>query len=178
MTTQNKHYFDNFSNTDYYKQNNLEAIKHFKSLPKFPNALGYDIISDGFIVIHKGHQSGALDFEIPACLILKDAGYAIELIEEPSEILSADAIVNDVIFEIKQIIHATNLSRALERHFRRSYKKSENMLLHVAKDMTEVELKKALRKAAFNYPAIKKMILIHNGQVRELTHIQLLNMTW
>ena len=89
MTTQNKHYFDNFSNTDYYKQNNLEAIKHFKSLPKFPNALGYDITSDGFIVIHKGHQSGALDFEIPACLILKDAGYAIELIEEPSEILSA-----------------------------------------------------------------------------------------
>jgi hypothetical protein len=178
MTTQNKHHFDNFDIDKYYKEDSLEATKHFKSLSNFPNALGYDVASDGFVVIHKGHQSGALDFEIPACLILKDAGYAVELIEEPSEILSADAIVNDVVFEIKQIINATNLTRAMERHFRRSYKKSENMLLHVAKDMSEIELKKALRKAAFNYPAIKKMILVYNSRAVELTRNQLLDMIW
>ncbi len=109
---------------------------------------------------------------------VKKKGYAVELIEEPSEMLSADAIIDDEIFEIKQIINAINLARAIEKHFRKSYKKSIRIILHIAKEVEEKELKSALRKAAFNYSMIKKVLLVNHEQVYELSPKQMLEMNW
>jgi hypothetical protein len=178
MTTPNEQRFENFDTKIYYKSNSFDSLKRFRQLSNFPNALGFDKDSNGFIVLHKGHQAGAIDFEMPACLLLKKAGYAVELIEEPSNVLSADAIIDDEIFEIKQIITATNLTRAIEKHFRKSYKKSIRIILHVAKEVEVQELKLALRKSAFNYPMIKKVLLVIQEQVHELSPDEMLGMNW
>ncbi len=71
MTTKNEQSFENFEKDNYFKSNTIEALKRFKSLINYPSALGYDSDSNGFIVLHKGHQSGAIDFEMPVCLLLK-----------------------------------------------------------------------------------------------------------
>lgn len=59
MKNANKKRFEAYSDNCYFKENN-KADSHFKQLKHFPNALGYDAQSGGFIVIHYHHKAHAL----------------------------------------------------------------------------------------------------------------------
>ena len=125
MTKLNKLKFETYSTHDYFKEN-VAAIKHFRSIQKFEDALGYDDKSGGYIVLHQKHCASGIEDEMPVCLVLKNQGFCVELIAEYVHEKGADVLVNDTIFEIKRLKKGTDLSTGIQNHFRRAKKQSEN----------------------------------------------------
>jgi hypothetical protein len=167
MSNLNKLKFDNYPLHSYFKTNE-KAEKAFPSIVKFPDALGFDRKSKGFIVLHRNHQESGIEQEIPACLILKNFGYDIELIEESDSALSADAKISEFIFEIKRLSNATDLLNGILLHFRRAYKKAQYLILHIDKRVDTSNLRRSIRKASEKYPDIKLVLLVYGKKVVEL----------
>jgi Contact-dependent growth inhibition CdiA C-terminal domain len=161
MSNLNKLKFDNYPLHSYFKTNE-KAEKHFKDLNKFPDALGYNIETNGFIVLHHKHQSGGILDEMGACIFLKNQGHGIELMMESDFIPSPDVKIKEITFDIKNLKNATNLDNAIMMQFRRTYKKANNIVLHISQSINEVQLKTALRKASKFYSEIKMVWLIYN----------------
>ena len=63
MSKLNQQLFEQYSHSLYWKNNN-GAINFFRSLENYPNALGFDKESGGFIILHKKHKTGGLESEI------------------------------------------------------------------------------------------------------------------
>jgi hypothetical protein len=81
MSKLNQLKFEEYSEVEYIK-NQKDAEAHFRVMSKFPNVVGFDKKSNGFLVIHKKHSASGLESEIPACVILKKLGYSVVLVEE------------------------------------------------------------------------------------------------
>ena len=79
---------------------------------------------------------------------------------------------------MKRVSAATNLPRAIEKQLRMAYKKSENVLLHVDQPIEDAVLVAALRKAVFNHPKVKKVLLIWENNIRLLTQQEILDRSW
>ena len=136
MSKLNQQLFEEYSHAFYFKTNH-EAINLFKCLEHFPNALGFDNESGGFIILHKRHKSGGLVSEIDTCILLKQAGLGVILIEEYENEKSVDVEIEGKIFEIKKLVNTNNLTRAIQRHFQRTYLKTNNLILHIAQPIHE-----------------------------------------
>ena len=52
MKTANKLLFEHFDDAHYFKTNEA-AKKDFKIISQFPNALGFDDASSGYVVLHR-----------------------------------------------------------------------------------------------------------------------------
>ena len=164
MSQQNRKQFDSYPNGSYFKTND-KALKHFKDLVKFPNALGFYQKTNRFIVLHHRHQeSGILD-EIPACLILKHLGFGVELNEESDFIPMVDLTIDGLLFEVKRIKNAENIGNAIKMQFRRCHKKANNMVLHISQKVNDVQLKKILREHSNDYKLIKIVWLIYENKL-------------
>jgi hypothetical protein len=122
MSKQNRDKFDSYPDDSYFKTNE-KAEKHFKELSQFPDALGYDTKTNGFMVLHHKHKGSGIADEIPACLILKGLGFGIELNMESDFIPSVDLTVNEILFEIKRIRNAENIGMQLKCNFGEVIKK-------------------------------------------------------
>lgn len=100
-----------------------KAAKIFRDMAKFVDSLGFDELSEGFLVLHRGHAPSGFDQEIPVCTFLKKQGFRVLLAEEFPHRKSVDANIDGIWFEIKQVAHAKNILRAILRQFRNSGKK-------------------------------------------------------
>ncbi len=172
MSKLNQYKFDRYPESSYYKTNE-KAVKHFTDLDKFPNALGYDFKTSGFIVLHHRHQAGGIIDEMAACIFLKNQGYDVELLMESDFIPSPDIKMQGITFDIKNLKNAKNFDNAIMMQFRRSYKKANNIVLHISQSINEVQLKKALRNASKFYSEIKTVWLIYNNQLFILDRIKM-----
>jgi hypothetical protein len=168
MSKLNRLKFEKYSSHLYFKENR-DAIKQFRSLLKFDEALGYDSKSEGYIVLHKEHSPSGLEDEIPVCLILKNQGFAIELAAESIEKQSADAFIDDILFEIKRLKKGTDLAGGIQNHFRRAKRQSENIVLHIDHKVDISNLKRSIRKASLKYKSIKNLCLVYYTQIIELS---------
>ena len=168
MKNLNQKRFELFPSHSYFKSNE-SAEKTVKSMLHFPNALGYDKQSGGFIVLHHNHKANALTDELPVCIILKKIGFGIELIHEPDEQVTLDAIIYEIAtattFEIKRLYKAKDLTNGILLIFRRSYKKAKNLLLHVDMHIQPANLKRAIRKAHEKYRDIQVVWLVYRNQL-------------
>ena len=81
---------------------------------------------------------------------------------ESDFIPSPDVKIKEITFDIKNLKNATNLDNAIMMQFRRTYKKANNIVLHISQSINEVQLKTALRKASKFYSEIKMVWLIYN----------------
>ena len=174
MSKLNQQLFEEYSDSFYYKTNQ-EAIKHFKYLEKCPNALGFDKESGGFIILHKKHKAGGLISEIDTCIILKNAGFGVVLVEEYENEKSVDVEIEGKIFEIKQLVNTDNLTRAIQRHFQRTYLKTNNLVLHIVQPIYENKLKGCLKEAAETFPSIKRVWLIYKNRIYQLDRKMIVN---
>ena len=97
---------------------------------------------------------------------LRTEGYGVELLNEQlgEHILAADALVSGEVYEIKNVANATNLGRAIDKHFRLAYKKAKNVLLHIEQEASDNDIASALRRAAINRPSIEKIILLRGNE--------------
>ena len=131
MSKLNRLKFESYSKEEYLI-NQEDAEFHFKVMSKFPNAVGFNRKSNGFFVIHKRHSPSGLISEIPACVILKNLGYTVELVEEFDYKLSLDVQINGVFFEMKRYSEGKDLASGIINHFRNAYRKSDKIVLHIA----------------------------------------------
>jgi hypothetical protein len=70
MKNPNLNIFETLSNSDFLKDT-VKAGAIFKDILKFPNSLGFDKKSGGFLILHRQHAPSAFLEEIPVCLVLK-----------------------------------------------------------------------------------------------------------
>lgn len=144
------------------------AARHFRDLRFFPDALGFDVESGGFLVLHRLHDEGAIFQELPVCILLKKLGHGIFLLPEDGVSKSADAQINDWIFEIKRISKAKKLDRAIEFHFRKTYRKSGNILLHIDQDARPSSIRTAIMQNATDYPNIRHIWIVFQNRLTQL----------
>ena len=173
MSKLNQQRFEEYSYSLYFKSNST-AINRFKCLERFANALGFDKDSGGFIILHKNHKPGGLENEIETCLILKNAGLGVVLVEEFENEKSVDVQIDGKIFEIKQILSRDNLRKCILRHFQRTYLKTDNLILHIVQPIHENQLKGYIKEAAEMFPSIKRVWLIYRKQLRQLDRKKML----
>ena len=159
--------FENLSPEAYFKTTE-SAARHIRGFREtFPDSLGHDESTDGFIVIHIGHSRASLHLEMPACLVLKNAGYAVVLLEESSYHKSPDVRINSILLEIKYISKAKNLKNAIAHQFRTAKRKSENLLLHLDQPIKAERLRSALFYAVQKFATIAVVWIVWRKQLHQ-----------
>lgn len=152
-----------------------KAAKTFREMAKFVDSLGFDKVSEGFLVLHCGHAPSGFEQEIPVCVFLKKRGVGVLLAEEFPHRKSVDAEIDGVAFEIKQVAHAKNILRAILRQFRTAYHKCDNILLHIAQPTTSATLRGALMIAVKTYPSVKLVWVVIYDMLYQLDRKQIIS---
>jgi hypothetical protein len=167
MSQLNKLKFEEYSKFEYLC-NQEDAEDYFRTMKKFPFAVGFDRKSNGYLVINKKHSPSGLENEVPGSLILKKLGYCVVLLEETSHKTSVDIEVDGVNFEMKRFINGKDLLDCVERYFRETYRKTDKLLLHIDKKVDVVSIKRSLRLASKKYGSIKTVFLIFENSTIQL----------
>lgn len=164
MSKQNREKFDSYSEDSYFKTNE-KAEKRFRCINEFPEALGFDDESGGYIVLNKKHKPGGLADEIPVCLILKKLGLGVELIAEDGAGKVLDVAIAEMTYEIKRMRQTKNLLNSVTLIFRLTYKKASRLIFHVDTKVEPSSLKRALRIVSEKYGQIKIVGIIYEGKL-------------
>ena len=123
-----------FENLDYKHYTNAQsAISEYEVFRhEFKNVLGYDKITDGCLVLQKGHQPAALVDELPLAVFLKQAGHFVILLDESRYGKQIDALVDGVTFEIKNLRNATNVFQRIKKDCQSALSKgTENVVINM-----------------------------------------------
>lgn len=163
----NRQTFADLPETRYFKTNE-QAEKQVKKMRAFPGALGFDDETGGFIALHKLHSAAALPDEMPACLILKNLGFGLELLDETGGIFVPDLKIGNRYFELKRMSRAQNLLGAVHQHFQHAHRKADNLILHIDQPVDRFLLREAILEATKNYPAIRQVWVILQGNLWQL----------
>jgi hypothetical protein len=179
MKTVNKLLFEDLTMQGYFSTNR-EAKVRFKELSKHPNALGYDDETDGFLVLHKGHQPGGIADEIQACILLKQKGYSVSLMDESESTgTEPDVTVNGKTYDIKRVYQTENLINRLSKLFKKVGKMGiDKIVLHIDQAVEIPALVAALAETAARRTNVNELILIVKGDVYELTRTQMMARSW
>jgi len=137
-----------------------KAAKTFKIMGDYPDALGYDEETGGFLALHRRHSATGLEQELGVCLYLKSLGFAVTLLEEAGSFIAADVQIGTEIFEIKRISNARNIERAVVFQFRTAYRKSKNLILHIEQRVEFGSLRNALFKGCQKYASIQTVWVV------------------
>jgi len=163
-TKTNRQIFDRLSD-EFFLKSHQKAVRVFREIALFPNAIGFDDNSQGFLVLHRRHAPSGFEQEIPVCLFLKNLGCCVILVEETPHQKTADAEIDGVVFEIKQVARAKNIQRAILRQFRTAYHKCDNILLHIAQQTTINSIRSALKTGIKTYPSIKLVWIVFENRL-------------
>ena len=106
---------------------------------EYQDALGFDVISNGFLALQKGHQPHALAYELPLALILKREGHAVILLDESGKGKQIDATIDGVLFEMKDMSHTVNYFERLKKNLRDTLKKGCKNVVISIKGNTSIE---------------------------------------
>ncbi len=173
MKKTNLQFFEELNEHQFFKTTE-KAARHFRAATLPPNSIGFHPESNGFLTVHRKHEVGGLNQEIPACLILKNLGFAVVLLDEESSQRTPDVRIGEVIFEIKQVAEAKRLHRAIHRHFKVARAQSQNLLLHIAQSVSPEQLRYGLFFAAKEYPHIKLVWVIFANRLFQFDTHQIL----
>jgi hypothetical protein len=173
MKKTNLEIFNELPSGEYLKSSEA-ARKIFRDMAGFPDALGFDKQSGGFLALHRDHAPSGFNYEIPVCIFLKNNGFRVVLTAELPNRKSVDATINEVSFEIKQIAHAKNFTRAVLHQLRHAYHKCDNILLHIAQPVKGEQVRNALSAGLKNYASIKLVWVVVNGSLYQLDRLTIL----
>jgi hypothetical protein len=179
MKKTNKLLLEDLQNDGYFISN--EAAKgRFKEFLNYPNALGFDTESGGYLALHKGHQAGGIADEIGFCLILKAAGYRVELLDESAESgIEPDVRVNGKIYDIKRLHKAREPRNRISRLFEKTGLKGiDKIALHIDQSIKPNEMVAFLAEAMARRTKINEVLLIYEGTIYELIKQDVLKRNW
>lgn len=140
------------------------ALARFRDIALFPDSIGFDRETGGFLAIHRQHSPSALDREIPVCLFLKKRGFRVLLELETAEKRSPDCRINEDLFEIKQITHPKSIDKSIVRQIRTSYFKASRVLIHVCLPANLKQLEGGLAEATGLYRSVRVIWLIKGNE--------------
>jgi len=167
MKKTNRQIFEDFPHETYFKAVE-RAAKTFRDITQHPDSLGFDDESNGFLALHRRHAPSGFAQEIPVCVFLKRRGFGVLLAEEFPHRKSADAKIDGVAFEIKQVAFAMNFSRAVLHQFRTAYHKCDNILLHIAQPVSSVVLRSTLIAGFKTYPSVKLVWVVFKKELYQI----------
>ncbi|MFN0035090.1 MAG: hypothetical protein ACKVUS_08490 [Saprospiraceae bacterium] len=170
----NRQIFEDLPSEAYFKSVE-KAAKIFRDMAQHVGSLGFDEETNGFLALHRRHAPSGFEQEIPVCVFLKKLGFGVVLAEEFPHRKSADAEIDGVVFEIKQVAQAKNILRAIRRQFRTAYHKCDNLLLHIAQPITATTLRSALSSAIKTYPSVKLVWVVFNNVLYQFDRKQILS---
>jgi Contact-dependent growth inhibition CdiA C-terminal domain len=131
----------------------------------------YDEKSEGFVIIHRAHGLNELQGNETIAMLLAKLGRKIVLLPNEVNSLSADADMDNEIWEFKTI-NATNLSSAVQGAIRRGKLQANNILCFINQLYTIENITKGIYNVVKydNTERIEKIaILFVGGELIELT---------
>jgi hypothetical protein len=114
-----------FINLDYRHYTDGENAKKEYAIfeDNYPDALGFDVLSKGFLALQKRHQPHALFYELPLAVMLKKEGHAVILLDESGKEKQIDATIDGILFDMKDMSHTVNYFERLKKNLRDTLKK-------------------------------------------------------
>jgi len=87
--------------------------KLLKNEPVEFDVCGFDELTGGYVVVHKGHRFDVINgkYEMLTAIIISKNGHFVEMMNEPLRILQYDMIVNNIPSEIKVMSGFRNIHR-------------------------------------------------------------------
>ena len=155
---------------DFEKEDYIVSQEKFKAHFRFADnyeSIGIDEQSGGYLFVHQKHDVLALHNELNAAGILKNKGYRVLLLNEQVKGVRPDALINELIFDLKQMSEADNPHGRIVQHFRKTYKKAKRMVLHISQEANSEAVIEGLKEGFRKYD-IEQVILIYKNIVYDL----------
>ena len=154
MKTVNQLLFENL--TDNHYSHTAVAVREYHIFKhRFKDILGYNEKTDGSVALQKGHAWAALTNELHIAEVLKEHGHSVVLLSEVGGGKHADATVDGILSEFKQVRKLT--IRALKEDFYEARKKGAKKLVLDIKDTSERALLFDLLKRIANNPMVNEL---------------------
>jgi phosphopantetheine adenylyltransferase len=154
MKTVNQLLFENL--TDNHYTNTAMAVEEYHIFKQnFKTVLGYDEKTDGSVAIQKNHAWAALINELHIAQVLKENGHSVILLSEIGVGKHADATVDGILSEFKQVRKLT--IRSLKEDFYEARKKGAKCIVLEIKDTSDREFLFELLKRIANNPMVNEL---------------------
>lgn len=167
MKTVNQLVFENLDDSHY--TTTTAAAKEYNIFKNnFKDVLGYDDKTNGSLALQKGHEWLPLLHELPTAVILKNNGHAVVLISELGEGKHADALVDGILSEFRQVRKMT--IRAIKEDFYEARKKGAKKIVLDIKDASERDTLFELLKRIASNPMVNQLqdvFLIVDGKLEK-----------
>jgi Contact-dependent growth inhibition CdiA C-terminal domain len=141
----------------------------------------FDTETGGFVVAHREHGKKELTGNKIIALMLSKHGYRVVLLAAQPNVISADATLDDEIWEFKTISETINMSNAVQKDISRAKRQAANILIFIAQAYLIKEITKGIYNAIkFDERRMVKKIgvLFQNGDLVMLTRKEILNETF
>jgi hypothetical protein len=169
MKTVNQLLFENLSDNHY--TTTIEAVHEYHIFKHhFEGVIGYNANTDGSVVLQKGHAWAALVNELHIAEVLKEHGHSVVLLSEMGDGKHADATVDGILTEFKQVRKLT--IRALKEDFYEARKKGAKKIVLDIMDVTKHALLFDLLKRVANNPMVNELqdvFLVLGNELERLT---------
>lgn len=155
--------FDNYNPVQYLKDTGIDAVRKFRDLAKYPNAIGFER-AGGFTVLNNGHSAAAIADELPVLSILRSRGAMLELLDSTKAKVKYDLFWDGHFWDIKRIRKSRNLNGTLDDVFKRARKSGKTkLIIHIDQNFTDADLKESLYHALRRNQDISLVQLVWNG---------------
>jgi hypothetical protein len=138
----------------------------------------FDAETGGFVVAHKEHGKKELAGNKRIALMLVKHGYRVILLPTQPDVISADATLDEVVWEFKTISETISMSNAVQKDISRAKRQASNILIFIAQAYRTVEITKGIYNAIKfdERRLVKKVgIMFRNGDLVMLTRAEILN---
>jgi hypothetical protein len=138
----------------------------------------FDTETCGFIVAHKEHGKKELAGNKTIAFMLMQYGYRIVLLRTEPDVVSADATLNDEVWEFKTISETKSMSNAVQKDIKRGKRQAANILIFIDQRYNPNEVTRGIYNAIkFDKNEIVQMIaiLFQNGNLTMITRAEILD---
>lgn len=168
MKALNEILFENLDDS-HYTTTETAVKEYYIFRTNFKDLLGYDARTGGSVALQKGHEWAPLAHELPTAAVLKEHGHAVILLNELGDGKHADALVDGILSEFKQVRKMS--IRAIKEDFYEARKKGATKIVLDIKDAEQrVPLFELLKRIA-NNPMVNELqdvFLIFDGQLERV----------
>jgi hypothetical protein len=107
----------------------------------------FDTETDGFVVAHRKHGKFEFEGNKTIALMLIKLGYRIVLLENQQNVVSADATLDDELWEFKTVAKTMSMSNSVQRNIARGKRQAPNVLLFINQAYNTNDVAKGIHNA-------------------------------
>ena len=138
----------------------------------------FDLETGGFVVAHKEHGQYELKGNKTIALLIVKHGYRIVLLENQQDVVSADATLDDEVWEFKGIWDTGNLGNRIQKTIQKGKRQAANILVFIDQPYNLNDVSKGIDNAIKHdkKELIQKIgILFQNGNLIFMSRAEVLD---